>query len=459
MFLSSACVRRTPIFALRTLAAAGLVFAAQHTLAQSSATDPNTDAGVWMTPDWVPSQVAQQGQDIVPADIEQAKRLWQQANREVAEFPRGHMDLLRWERQQAQPSVNADREPPTELGLAESLQRSMLLRPDLMLIPGMNALKAQEINAEYADHRRKVQSAWVKAIEARQAARLQQAVLDNARTGSELGRRMLRAGNWSQARYMQEQMVEANAWQSLAQARQTEQAALASLATLMGVWQADDLATLAERLPAQLPPVQSPPPKPGELLLPADAMREALSRHPGVAASRFAAERHLLALPPGRWSQWQNHIGDSLAAHDLEKGAPLVRDRRLLNDEALMEAVEMQATAVRMATERRSQIRRAWSDLQWRHAQAVHVETVLIQLQTALEDETLLRYNGMLQSTWELLASARSKLQAVQDGASARAAYWLTKANWDAVLLGADDQPSDMNAIAGGSGEATSGGH
>ncbi|GAA6143510.1 TolC family protein [Hydrogenophaga sp. 5NK40-0174] len=466
MFKHDACPSGVPFDALRATAAAAVLFVATHSaLAQVPAATPDTDTSPWSVPHWMPPQEAQPGEDMVPADMEQAKKLWLQANQEVAEFPRGHMDLMRWERKQAQTQAKSQAkdgaEPfaEAELGLSEVLQQSMLLRPDLMLAPGMSTLQEAQVDAAYADHRRNVQAAWIKAIEAKKTAHLQQAMLDNARTGTELGRRMVRAGNWSQARYMQEQLIEANAWQTLAQTRQEEQSAIAALATLMGVWQTEAIAALAERLPKQLPAVEKPPLTGSAPTLPADAMAQAMARHPGVSSARFAAERHLRALPPGRWSQWQNQVSVTLTEHGGAISAPRLRDRRLLNDEPLMEAVEMQAQAMQMATERRAQVRRAWAELQWRQAQAGHAEGVLLKLQTALEDETLLRYNGMLQSTWELLASARSKLQAVEGGVSARAAYWLAKANWDALQLGADDQPTDMSSASSGAGESATGGH
>ena len=42
-----------------------------------------------------------------PADLERARAVWREANRSVADFPRGHIDLLRWEAAQPQAAAPA----------------------------------------------------------------------------------------------------------------------------------------------------------------------------------------------------------------------------------------------------------------------------------------------------------------------------------------------------------------
>ena len=103
--------------------------------------------------------------------------------------------------------------------------------------------------------------------------------------------------------------------------------------------------------------------------------------------------------------------------------------------------------------------RQAWANLQARHASAVHAQNVVAQLQAALEQETLLRYNGMLQSSWDLLASARERLAALHDAVQARRDFWLAQADWDALLAGADYVAAGAPSGSDNNNRAAAGGH
>jgi len=68
--------------------------------------------------------------------------------------------------------------------------------------------------------------------------------------------------------------------------------------------------------------------------------------------------------------------------------------------------------------------------------QAAHSRSEVQRLYTALEEESLLRYNGMLKSTWDLLASARQRIQSVNAAHQAQRQAWLAWADLQAVLNG-----------------------
>jgi len=59
-----------------------------------------------------------------------------------------------------------------------------------------------------------------------------------------------------------------------------------------------------------------------------------------------------------------------------------------------------------------------------------------LRLHSALLDETQQRYNGMLKSTWELLASASARVQASQAALLARRDAAVAAAELRAVLAG-----------------------
>ncbi|MGE0348954.1 hypothetical protein [Hydrogenophaga sp.] len=377
-----------------------------------------------------------------PDNIAQARAIWQRANQRVAEFPRGHIDLLRWESRQPDDTATTTSGAQAAPGLdfAQALRLSLRHRPELFTHADMNALARAQVRVAYAGHVRELRRAWIDAIATRQRERLLGDVLDATRSGSELGRRMVTAGNWSQARQMREQLIEASAWQASVSARGAAIAAQERLAQKLGLWEAQTVSRLGEQLPPGLP---TPPaqPEPGEGLSPAMLEATALSRHPTLANERLLAQRELAVPVPSRQQAWRDAVTAALDAMP-EPGPtatpPHIADLNLLRDHAVQRAASAEAALLRQASERRSMARQAWAALQLRHATALHAQDVVARLQTSLEQETLLRYNGMLQSSWELLASARERLASLDAALLARRDFWHAQADWQAVLAGAD---------------------
>jgi hypothetical protein len=144
----------------------------------------------------------------------------------------------------------------------------------------------------------------------------------------------------------------------------------------------------------------------------------------------------------------------TLPAGDLPTGPMALDDVRLGRDHALAEAAEALASLRRSEVERRSWAREAWGRLQDQHALAQQTQTVLLPLLAAQEAETQLRYNGMLQSTWELLEAGRERLAAVGVAAQARHAYWTALLDWQLLLAGGPYRATDTNAPSAPAGTA-----
>lgn len=397
-----------------------------------------------------------------PDDMARARAIWREANARVADFPRGHLDLLRWEAAHLAPDTSAAPATAAPLGLDEALRLSLRHRPELYTRTGMNALERALVQQAYADHVRTLQQAWIDAVALRQSARHQRAILEAAHIGSELSRRMVRVGNASQASLMREQLLEASAWHAVAQAEAAGLAATERLARLLGLWRAAAVDELARRLPASLPalPAQL---QPGAGLLPQDIEATVLRSHPGLATRRSEAELAFAGVRDARWQAWGSALDTALQAMPAPGAGPLtpphLDDLSLLRDHALERAAQQQARLLDLAAQRRSMAREAWANLQTRHASARHSEQVVAALQAALEQETLLRYNGMLESTWQLLASARERLAALDAAALARRDYWRAQADWQALLAGADYDGSNASTSDTGRRSAARGGH
>jgi outer membrane protein TolC len=101
-----------------------------------------------------------------------------------------------------------------------------------------------------------------------------------------------------------------------------------------------------------------------------------------------------------------------------------------------------------LAVATRSQAREAYFRYRTAVDLAQHQREAAL-LTAALQDETQLRYNGMLQSTWDLLASARARLQSESAAHLAQRDAWLAYIDLQAVLSGAVVDFSSPNSAAG----------
>ncbi len=426
-------LRRTspsaPLRACIALSAFGLVgWAAAQPIDALTAADPTHPVAA-QTLVLPPSTTADT--PALPSDMAAARAVWQRANQRVAEFPRGHADLLRWESRQAMADTPPAAPPTAPLDFAQALRQSLRQRPDLFTHADMNAVARAQVQAQYAAHARELRHAWIEAITTRQRERLLGDVLDATRTGSELGRRMVAAGNWSQARQLREQLTEASAWQASVTARADTLAAQERLARLLGEWEATAVAQLGERLPSALPELPARPTD-FESTDAATLESSALGSHPTLAQTRQLAARDITALPPSRKQGWNEAVNAALQAQPAN-AAPHIDNLSLLRDAALSRAVAAEAQLLQLAVERRSMAREAWTTLQLRHASALHAQNVVVKLQAAIEQETQLRTNGMLQSTWDLLASARERMASLDAAVQAKRDYWLAHADWQVL--------------------------
>lgn len=393
----------------------------------------------------------------LPGDLAQALAAWREANARVADFPRGHIDLLRWEKAQPAPSRADGPASADPMDFGEALRASMRLRPDLFTHRDMGPLERARVRVAYAAHVRELRHAWIDAVAQGERARLAAAVLDATRAGSELGRRMVRAGNWPHARLMQEQAIEAQAWQAANDATVAAHGATERLARPLGLWRANEVAALATRLPSTLPALPPSIEAPRANGIEAAAV----DAHPLLAIERAQAERSLRGVSAERWADWSAAQDAALAAMPEPRAGqaepPHLDDPRLLRDPRLLEADGQRANLLRGAAERRSMAREAWLTLHARHAGAQHAERVVRELRAPLQQESLQRYNGMLDSTWQLLASAREHSAALDAALLARRDFWRADASWDALLAGADFNPGTPSAAAPAKGSATAG--
>ena len=373
---------------------------------------------------------------------------WQDANRAVGQFPRGHVDLLRWEQKNMPPLPNPPAHPTAgQLTLALAI-RLALQDEALWLKPGMSAMEAAAMRQQVAVVRLDVQRLWVNAVVARQSVAHSGDVLAVAQAGAELGQRMAQVGNWSRARQIEQELA---FWGASARA---DKAQLLADRALQALWQRIGAGmtpeALAQRLPPHLPldlpselpthlsldgPAQTPVDGKAEPSLEAVAalQTQALQAHlrwplDDLQARRLAAG---LGLDTQNLQAAQQAL-QALAGQDM----PMWDPRTMRWGHAFENAWQARLQADRLARQVRADVQNALAAFRLASQTAQHTQAQVLRLHTELSQETLLRYNGMLKSTWDLLASVRTRIDSVDAALQAQRQRWLAHADLMAVLAG-----------------------
>ncbi len=310
-----------------------------------------------------------------------------------------------------------------------------------------------------------VRKAWINAVAAQQSVQYLGDVQQAAEAGAELARRMMRVGNFSKLQQAREQTVRADAAAQLARARQRAYAEREKLTRLMGLWGAQTQYTLATRLPEL-------PAQPAALNdVEARALRERLDVRAAVAETTWTADALGMVKTAGyldglTLAYKHTSTTDGEGARDEKHGWELELPLPIFDwgtaRNARAEAIYLQS-AVRVrnvAVLARSEAREAYHG--WRTAWdlARHYRDEVVPLRRFISDEVLLRYNGMLSSTWDLLGEIRAQSLAVNQALDAQRDFWLTDADLQLTLTATS--PGALSALRGSSSPAiaaSSGGH
>ncbi|MGA0569538.1 TolC family protein [Variovorax sp. VNK109] len=320
---------------------------------------------------------------------------------------------------------------------------------------------AQDVVRLAADTRR----AWVRAVAAQESAAQMRLAFEAAEAGTLLARRMQGAGNFSRLQLAREEALLADASAQMSKSRLAAARAREQLSRLMGLEASQTGYTLPANLPA-LPPLQEP--QDAE----ARALRERLDVRAAREESRYVADSlgytratgfiDALELGYGRNTTWDSATGAKETKRGWEIGVPLPIFDWGTARSARAQAIYMQSVAkVRdVALRARSEARE--SVLIWRtaHELARRSQEEGVAVQQVIQEETLLRYNGMLSSVWQLLAEARATSLAVSRAIEARRDFWLADTDLRQVMNGTSPASlSGLGATSGSAATTASGGH
>ena len=286
--------------------------------------------------------------------------------------------------------------------------------------------------------------AWFTAVAAAQSASYAEQVREAAQASADLAARMAKVGNLSRLDEAREQAFSAEAATQLARARHDATAARERLTRLMGLWGEHT----AFQLPARLPEL------PGAAREPANIEALAMRQRLDVQLAKLDAQATARALGLSKATGFVNvldagYVNASKSGSPRENGYEIELALPLFDwggaRTAKAEALYMQAVhrTADIAIRARSQVREAYSAYRTSYDVARHYRDEIVPLRKKISDETLLRYNGMLISVFELLADARAQISGVNAAIEAQRDYWIAD--------------TDLQAAINGSGGATAG--
>lgn len=297
---------------------------------------------------------------------------------------------------------------------------------------------AQQVIRLAADTRK----AWFQAVAAQQTAAYMDDVKEAAEAGAELARRMARVGNWSRLRQAREQLTLADTLAQLARARHQALVEREKLTRLMGLWGEQANYQLEARLP------ELPDQAQDWSDIEARALRERLDVRSAITESRHVADSLGMVKATGflspldlayeRSTGFDNAAGSKEIRRgwEVELALPIFDFGGARNARA--EALYRQSVAMvrEVAVRARSEARESWHGYRTAYDLARHYRDEIGPLRRFISDETLLRYNGMLASVWDLLADSRSRVQGVIATIEAQRDFWLAETDMRTSLNG-----------------------
>jgi outer membrane protein TolC len=276
--------------------------------------------------------------------------------------------------------------------------------------------------------------AYYDAVAGAQGAAYAKQVSAAAEASAELAQRMQQAGNWSKYDAAREQAYYADSMADVSRASRNAVATREKLARVLG------LDAVQIKLPERLPDLPA-----AAHQLP-DVEQAAMQGRADIAAARLDTEATAASLGLTKATRFVNVL--EVGAVREQDGAARPRGYEITLEIPLFdwgsarvaraEAVYMQAVSrlADTAVHARSEAREHYQAYQSAWTLARHYRDVVIPLRQQISQETLLRYNGMLLSVFELLADSREQTVAVNASINALKEFWIADARLQAAIGG-----------------------
>lgn len=279
--------------------------------------------------------------------------------------------------------------------------------------------------------------AWIDAVAAFEASALIGRAQDTADAASELAAELGRTGAMNRADQAREHVFTAELAGERADAKLEAQLAKEKLTRLMGLWGVETAYYVPDRLPG-LPRHQ-----PGR----SDVEKLALTHRTDLAIGKLEleaiAQDYRLTGQTRPLSEAEIVAGlelerDEDPAPILEASLqiPIYDTGKLAARKGELAYMRAAHQLAEQAVNARSEARSAHAAVTGKYRIARHWRDEVLPLRRMIDEEALKSYNGMLTSTFDLIADAREGLEAELSTAEAKADYWRAEAALTAVIWG-----------------------
>ena len=309
--------------------------------------------------------------------------------------------------------------------------------------------------------------AWINAVAAWENVTYLNQAKVAADAASELAKKIGEAGSMPKADQAREHVFYAELTGETAKARLEAKLAKEELIRLMGLSGSDIDFQIPNRLPSL----------PKSLIKRDDIEAEAMHKRMDLQVARLelqaAAQSYKLEEVTrlvtdielvGTWEKEREReegkiVSEPSKTAGLEFTIPIFDSgqARLRKGElAYMRAANQLAE---LAVNVRSEARSAYVAYRSNYDIARHYRNNVLPLRNVIEEQSMLTYNGMITSTFELISDTREKIDSTILAVNAKRDFWLSEANLAPVIYGGSTGPASAETEVASAEEASSGGH
>ncbi len=286
------------------------------------------------------------------------------------------------------------------------------------------------------------EKAWIKTVAAKETFNYLVQAQTAADASSDLAKELGRTGAFNKAAQAREHASYAEITGQLAEARIAERGSREELNRLMGVWGND----INYKLPSVLPKL------PAKTLVKTAVEREALQKRVDLLIAKYeleaVARSHKLTNATRYLTDLEVKAG--IEREKPKDGDPAELEKRIelefaipifdSGDARLRKAEFMYMQAANRLAEKavniRSEARGAYDKYKSTYELARHYRDKVVPLREVIKQEVLLEYNGMISSTFELLADTRAATNAMLMSVNAKQNFWLAEIDLRSAIHG-----------------------
>ncbi len=322
----------------------------------------------------------------------------------------------------------------TELDFSLNLFSMIFLSQNKAIASQQAEQQQQQVALQLLDLLTQSRGAFIEAVAQQQRFRYLQTVQEAIDASAELANRMYQVGNYSELQQARQLKFAAEIRLQLAKTQQQQQQSLERLHLLLGL-AADAKLQLPEYLPAL----------PTTVPLQDQLEQQALAQRLDLQQAKSRLTQLELQLKQQKNSRFVRGLSAEIAGsmqHSVEREVALgfelpvfdSGDARISKAEAQYQQAWWQAKAQQQKA--LSEVRQAWAFYQSSYQIARHYQDQLIPLAQKINQQNVLRYNGMLIGVFELIADTQAQVDTVTGQMMAQRDFYLSELRLQQSLWG-----------------------